>query len=168
MEFVCLDIRRMKVKAKDLSPDLILLNGKVYTLDAEGTTAQAVAVKDGRIAAIGGDAEIRAMAGHGTRHVTLGGRAVIPGIFDSHNHLMEVGAKLSTVRLDVCQSQEEMMELVREQARDTPSGRVDRRPGVEQGQFHRRALADLPGHRSGHRPAPRDPDAVFQHRCGQQ
>jgi predicted amidohydrolase YtcJ len=69
------------------------------------------------------------MAGHGTRHVTLGGRAVIPGIFDSHNHLMEVGAKLSTVRLDVCQSQEEMMELVREQARDTPSGRVDRRPG---------------------------------------
>jgi hypothetical protein len=81
-----------------------------------------VAAKDGRFVATGGDAEIQAMAGPSTRHVTLGGRAVIPGIFDSHNHLIEVGAKLSTVRLDECQSREEMMELVLERAKNTLPG----------------------------------------------
>ena len=89
------------MKVQDLSPDLILLNGRIFTLDAEGTVAQAVAVKDGRIVAVGGDAEIRAMAGPNTRCTALGGRAVIPGIFDSHNHLMEV---------------------VRQRAKDTPPG----------------------------------------------
>jgi predicted amidohydrolase YtcJ len=125
----------MKVKAKDLSPDLILLNGKIYTLDAEGTTAQAVAAKDGRIVAVGGDAAIQAMAGPNTRQLPLGGRAVIPGIFDSHNHLMEVGAKLSTIRLDECQSQEEMMELVRERAKDTPPGEWIVGQGWNEGNF---------------------------------
>ena len=114
------------MKIKDLSPDLILSNGKVYTLDgaddATGSIAQAVAVKDGRILAVGGDAEIRALAGPGTERLDLGGRAVIPGIFDSHNHLLEVGAKLSMIRLDECQSPEEMMELVRERAKVTPPG----------------------------------------------
>jgi predicted amidohydrolase YtcJ len=112
----------MSVKAEDLSPDLILTNGQIYTLDARGSVAQAVAVKGGRILAVGGDAEIQTLAGPNTRQVNIGGRTVIPGIFDSHNHLMEVGAKLATVRLDECASQEEMMELVRERAKDTPPG----------------------------------------------
>jgi predicted amidohydrolase YtcJ len=49
-------------------------------------------------------------------------RCVIPGIFDSHNHLLEVGTKLSQLRLDECRSPGEMMELVREKAKDTPEG----------------------------------------------
>ena len=123
------------MKAKDLSPDLILYNGKIYTLDAESSTAQAVAAKDGRIVALGGDEAIQAMAGPDTRQVDLGGHAAIPGIFDSHNHLMEVGAKLSTVRLDECESQEEMMELVRARAKDTPSGEWIVGQGWNEGNF---------------------------------
>ena len=123
------------MRAKDLSPDLILLNGKIHTLDAKGTTAQAVAAKDGRFVAIGGGAEIQAMAGSNTRHIDLGRRTVIPGIFDSHNHLMEVGAKLSTIRLDECQSQEEMMELVHERAKDTPPGEWIVGQGWNEGNF---------------------------------
>ncbi|UCC62915.1 MAG: amidohydrolase, partial [Anaerolineae bacterium] len=88
------------MKAKDLSPDLILRNAKIYTLDARNTVAQAVAVKDGRILAVGSDAEVEALSGPATAAVDLGGQTVIPGIFDSHNHLMEVGAKLSQIRLD--------------------------------------------------------------------
>jgi predicted amidohydrolase YtcJ len=110
------------MKAKDLSPDLVLLNGRLFTLDAESTVAQAVAVKDGCIVAVGEDAEIQAMAGPHTQRTALGGRTVIPGIFDSHNHLLEVGSKLSMIRLDECQSPEEMMELVRQRAKDTPPG----------------------------------------------
>ncbi len=123
------------MRIKDLSPDLILLNGKAYTLDDESTTAQAVAVKDGRILAVGGDAEISALAGPDTRQLALGGRAVIPGIFDSHNHFMEVGAKLSQIRLDECESPEEMMELVRQRAKDTPPGEWIVGQGWNEGNF---------------------------------
>ena len=55
---------------RELSPDLILTGGCVYTLDAEGTIAQAVAIKDGRFLAIGGDPEIAALAGPATRQIS--------------------------------------------------------------------------------------------------
>ena len=110
------------MRIKDLSPDVILSNGRVFTLDAESTIAQAVAIKDGRILAVGGGAEIDGLAGDHTRRIDLCGRTAIPGIFDSHNHLLEVGAKLSAIRLDECRSLEEMMELVRQRAADTPPG----------------------------------------------
>jgi predicted amidohydrolase YtcJ len=125
------------MKIKDLSPDLVLSNGKVYSLDdASGDRiAQAMAVKDGRILAMGSDAQIQALAGPGTKRMNLGGRAVIPGIFDSHNHLLEVGAKLSMIRLDECQSQQEMMELVRERAKGTPPGEWIIGQGWNEGMF---------------------------------
>jgi len=125
----------MNMKVRGLSPDLILFNGRVFTLDDGSTVAQAVAVKDGRITAVGGDAEIEDLSGLGTRHMDLGGRAVIPGIFDSHNHLMEVGAKLSQIRLDECGSPEEMMELVRQRAKDTPPGEWIVGQGWNEGNF---------------------------------
>jgi len=123
------------MKIKDLYPDLILLNGRICTLDDESTVAQAVALKDSRIIAVGGDAEIEGLAGPNTERVALDGRTVVPGIFDSHNHFMEVGAKLSTIRLDECQSQEEMMELVRERAKETPPGEWIVGQGWNEGNF---------------------------------
>ncbi len=110
------------MQIKDLSPDLILTNGRFYTLDPASTVARAVAIKDGRIVAVGGDAAVGDLAGPGTRRLDVNGRAVIPGIFDNHHHLMSVGAKLSSIRLDECRSLEEMMELVQERARITPPG----------------------------------------------
>jgi predicted amidohydrolase YtcJ len=125
----------MNVKIRDLSPDLILSNGRIYTLDAEGTVAQAVAVKDGRIVAVGGDAEVEALAGPHTRHMALGGRTVIPGIFDSHIHFMRVGDKLAAIRLNECQSPEEMSELVRQRASETPPGEWIVGQGWNEGNF---------------------------------
>jgi predicted amidohydrolase YtcJ len=123
------------MKIKDFSPDLILLDGRICTLDDENTIAQAVAVKDGRILAVGGNVEIEGLVGPNAERVALGGRTVIPGIFDSHNHLMEVGAKLSMIRLDECESLEEMMELVREQAQETPPGEWIIGQGWNEGNF---------------------------------
>jgi len=125
---------------RDLSPDLILLNGRIFTMDDENSVAQAVAVKDGRIVAVGGDAEIEDLSGLGTPHIDLDGRTVIPGIFDSHNHLMEVGAKLALIRLDECQSIEEMRELVRQRAKDTPPGEWIVGQGWNEGNFSDRRL----------------------------
>ena len=123
------------MKVKDLSPDLILSNGRFYTLDADSTIAQSVAIKDSRIVAVGLDAQVGALAGPGTQQLDLKSQAVIPGIFDSHNHFLEVGAKLSMIRLDECQSQQEMMELVRERAKVTPPGEWIIGQGWNEGMF---------------------------------
>jgi predicted amidohydrolase YtcJ len=123
------------MKVKDLSPDLILSNGRFYTLDTDSSTAEAVAVKDGRIVAVGSGAQVEALAGPGTKQLDVKGQAVIPGIFDSHNHFLEVGAKLSMIRLDECESQQEMMELVRERAKVTPPGEWIIGQGWNEGMF---------------------------------
>jgi len=119
----------------DLSPDLILTDGRLYTIDAENSVAQAVAIKDGRFLAIGDDAEIAALAGPTTRKISLGNRAVIPGFFDSHVHMLESGAKLATIRLDECQSPEEMAALVTARAKDTPPGTWIIGQGWNEGNF---------------------------------
>ena len=61
------------MQIRDLSPDLILTDGRFYTLDAENTVAQAVAIKDGRFVAVGSNAEIEALAGPITRPISLRG-----------------------------------------------------------------------------------------------
>jgi predicted amidohydrolase YtcJ len=67
-------------------PDLVLVRGRVRTLDPGRPSGTAVAVADGRIVAVGDDAEIRALAGAGTETIDLGGAAVVPGLTDSHLH----------------------------------------------------------------------------------
>src|SRR3954470_12656072 len=68
--------------------DLILVNGKIVTVDERFTIAQAVAVRGDRIVAVGTSADIGRFAGPNTRRVDLGGKAVIPGLIDNHMHLL--------------------------------------------------------------------------------
>ena len=89
---------------------------------SQNSVVEAVGVKDGRFAVVGHSEEIRPLAGKRTQTLDARGQTILPGIFDSHNHLMGVGAKLSVIRLDECTSPEEMMELVRERAKITPKG----------------------------------------------
>lgn len=110
------------VSTTDLSADLILLHGRIHTMDAANQIVEAVAIKDGRVVATGADAQIAALAGPRSERLDLAGRTAIPGLFDAHVHMMDVGLKLATIRLDECTSPEEMAELVRERARETPPG----------------------------------------------
>jgi hypothetical protein len=64
-------------------PDLVLYNARVLTVDDAFTVAEAVAVRDGRILAVGSDAEIRRLVGPATRAIDAGGRTVVPGFIDS-------------------------------------------------------------------------------------
>jgi hypothetical protein len=59
--------------------DLVMFNGQVLTVDVEFSVAEAVAVRDGRILAVGGDDQVLALAGPGTERVDLAGRTVTPG-----------------------------------------------------------------------------------------
>ncbi len=73
------------------SPDLVLYNGRIVTLDAKSSISSAIAVRGGTITAVGADRTIRNMATRATRSVDLGGRMVIPGLVDSHIHAIRAG-----------------------------------------------------------------------------
>jgi predicted amidohydrolase YtcJ len=88
--FVALGIRAASAQ----TPETIILNGKVVVYDA--APAEAVAVRNGLIAAIGNSAEIRNLAGPATRVIDVGGRTVIPGLIDSHIHAIRAGLTFDT------------------------------------------------------------------------
>jgi predicted amidohydrolase YtcJ len=76
--------------------DTVLLNGKIVTLDAAISTAEALAVRDGKIVAVGTSADVRAFAGAGTRMIDLEGRTVVPGLIDSHMHAIRAALFYAT------------------------------------------------------------------------
>ncbi len=78
------------------SPDTAFVNGKIITLDEASTTAEALAVRDGKIVAVGRSADIRNLAGPATRVIDLGGRTVIPGLIDSHMHAIRAALFYAT------------------------------------------------------------------------
>jgi predicted amidohydrolase YtcJ len=71
--------------------DLVFVNGAVYTVDATRSWAQAVAVREGRIALVGTDDDVRAAVGRGTEVIDLGGRMLVPGFQDAHVHPVAAG-----------------------------------------------------------------------------
>ncbi len=86
--------------APGVAADTILVNGRVFTLDARETVAQAVAIRDGLILKTGSSDVIRALAGPATRIVDLKGRTLTPGLIDTHNHLSVLGL-VGTLYLDI-------------------------------------------------------------------
>jgi len=68
------------------SPDLVLYNGKIITVDDDFSIAQAVAVKGDRIIAVGTNGDVRKLASSSTRSIDLNGKTVLPGLMDSHVH----------------------------------------------------------------------------------
>ncbi len=78
------------------SSTTVLLNGKILTVDPKFSIAEALAVRDGRIAAAGTSADLRKMAGRQARIIDLGGRTVIPGLIDSHMHAIRAALSFST------------------------------------------------------------------------
>ena len=76
--------------------DTILVNGKILAVDAAFSTHEALAIRDGRIAAVGRRADIMKLAGPATRTIDAGGRTVIPGLIDSHMHATRAALSFST------------------------------------------------------------------------
>src|SRR3954465_5135557 len=98
--------------------DLILHNGKITTLDPKYPNAQNVAIKDGRI--VGVDDAESYERGPNTRLIDLKGRRVIPGLNDSHTHVIRGGLSYNLeLRWDGVPSLSEALNMLREQARRT-------------------------------------------------
>ena len=70
-----------------LAPDTILYNAKIVTVDEDFSIAQALAIKDGRLVAVGSDSQVLALAGESADQIDLEGKTVLPGFYDSHIHI---------------------------------------------------------------------------------
>jgi predicted amidohydrolase YtcJ len=86
--------------ARAQTADVIYRGGPILTLTDALPRAEAIAVADGRILAVGGAEQVRKHRGEATRVVDLEGRALLPGFIDSHSHLLLTAIKLATVAMD--------------------------------------------------------------------
>lgn len=107
--------------ARAVTADLILVNGRFSTLDRANPAPAAVAIADGRFLATGTEAEMRALAGPQTQILDLGGRRAIPGLIDSHMHIIRGGLNYNMeLRWDGVRSLGQAMEMLKRQVAVTP------------------------------------------------
>ncbi len=109
----------------DDSPDLVLYDGKISTVDANNSTVEAIAIRDGTIIARGGSRQVRALATKSTRLINLNGRRVLPGLIDGHLHGMRNAYHCftQTVRLDLVTSRTEALAAYAAKAASLSAGR---------------------------------------------
>ncbi|MGF7163116.1 hypothetical protein FHS85_004774 [Rhodoligotrophos appendicifer] len=118
------------------SPDLIVVNAHIRTMDALHPHAEALAVKDGRVWALGTDAEIRSLANGTTRLVDAQGRLVLPGFQDTHIHLQDSGtARSMSVALDGITDLDKLLQRLAEHAAANPDEPWVRGSGYYTGVF---------------------------------
>ncbi len=102
--------------------DVILHGGRIATQDPRRPFAQAVAIRDGHFAGAGEPGEVLALRGDRTRMIDLGGRTAIPGLNDSHIHLIRGGLNFNLeLRWDGVPSLADGLRMLRDQARRTPA-----------------------------------------------
>jgi predicted amidohydrolase YtcJ len=146
--------------------DLIVLNANVLTLDAKHPTAEAFAVRGGKFASVGSNAEIKPLAGPQTFILDLGGKTVVPGFIDAHAHprpLYDEDSRWYDIEAgpEKVKTMEELIAAIRRKARPTPKGMLITGRGYQETKLGRhptrqdldRATTDHPvliTHSSGH------------------
>jgi predicted amidohydrolase YtcJ len=101
--------------------DLVLRGGRVWAGKGR-PPATAIAVKDGRVAVVGGDADVQSLIGPSTRVVDLHGRLVVPGFNDAHVHFLSGGFGLLSVDLRDARDEQDFVRRIAEHARTLPKG----------------------------------------------
>ncbi|MBK8458487.1 MAG: amidohydrolase [Phyllobacteriaceae bacterium] len=103
------------------APDLVVVNGDIVTFDPLFPRVRALALRGGRVAALGSEEDIRALAGAETRVVDCGGRIVLPGFQDAHIHLQDSGQSYAfNAPLDQCLNVPDLQDALRRHAETTP------------------------------------------------
>lgn len=110
------------ISGDPMTADLILFNGRLHTVDREKPQASAVAIKDGKFIAVGNDAEAMAHKGSSTQIIDLKQRTVIPGLNDSHLHLIRGGLNYNLeLRWEGVPSLADALRMLKDQADRTPT-----------------------------------------------
>lgn len=104
-------------------PETILIHGNIHTMDSAVPRAEALAIWDGRVVAVGSTQEMRALAGARTEVIDAAGRFVMPGFNDAHVHFLMGGFQLSNVDLRAASTPAEMASRLQAFAARLPAGR---------------------------------------------
>lgn len=135
MQFVCCSLVAFVCLTSSIiaaePADLVVLHGKVITVDGAFSVAEAFAVKDGKFAAVGTEAQIKSYIGPATRVIDAGGRAVVPGLIESHVHA--AGAARGEISAPFIQlgSIAEIQDWVKRRAAELPPGAWVQAPRVD-------------------------------------
>ncbi len=111
-------------KSSVMGADLVIVNGRLVTVDEKGTVAEAVAVKDGKIVAVGTTKQVKELANGGTKVIDLEGRLMLPGFIDTHEHCIRRGLQLDWVncKSPPMRSLGDVTEALREKAETKQEG----------------------------------------------
>ncbi len=108
---------------RDLAPELIVHSARITTQNPAQPSAQAAALRDGLILSVGTDKEILALRGKRTQVIDAGGRRIVPGLNDSHTHVVRGGRFYNLeLRWEGVPTLQRALEMIREQAMRTPKG----------------------------------------------
>ncbi len=147
--------------------DLVLTGARIHTVDPDLPEAQALAVREGRLVWLGSDADAARWTGPDTEVIDAGGRLVLPGFIDAHNHV-RLGSDDACVQLAGRPQPRRDPPAPSQLARRPPRRRVDRGRGVRLLGDPRRPHAHRRGPRPGHRRHPRlRPELRRAHRLAQ-
>jgi len=106
--------------------DLVLINGKIITVDRKDTIVQAVATKGGLISMVGTNDQIGELVGPKTKVIDLKGKTVTPGLVDSHIHVIQYGKQawegFTEIRYPYVRTKEDLLKAVQEKAKELPKG----------------------------------------------
>ena len=112
------------LKQDPCNADLVLLDGKIITVDGKDSIAEGVALKNGHIVAVGRTQEMQQFVGPHTQVIRLGGKAVLPGLIDAHTHLEGIAAfhRMLDVHVPPLKGNEEILQKVKERVSKAKPG----------------------------------------------
>jgi len=148
--------------------DLVLVGGKIVTMDEAKPQAEALAVRGDRIVAVGTSQEIKAYIGGQTRVLDLRGKLAVPGLIDSHVHFMGIGESKQSLDLTKARSWEEIVAMVGEAAERARPGQWIIGRGWHQEKWDKTPepnIGGLPYHHSLSRVSPDNP-VILEHASG--
>jgi predicted amidohydrolase YtcJ len=134
--------------------DLVLTNGRIYTVDNARPVVTALAARSGRVIFVGSDAEARVLSSSSTRLIDLHGATVVPGIVDAHGHLLGLGYMLQSANVAGSASYQEVVDRVKARAKDVKPGVWIRGRGWDQTRW---ASKEFPTHELLSRTFPDNP-----------
>ena len=107
----------------ELYADLVLMNGKIITINPDDSVVEAVVCKDKKFVKVGTNEDVKPYIGKSTEVIDLGGKTVVPGFVDTHLHFSSGGRRARFVDLRYVRSMEDLVTEIKKKAEQMPPGR---------------------------------------------
>ena len=134
------------VSAQSPEPDVIIIGGKVATIDIARPTAEAIAIRGDRILKVGSNEAIRKLAGTDTQVIKLEGQFVMTGFIDGHAHFYGLGQSKMMLDLSTAKTWDDVVQQVADAAKTTPAGEWIEGRGWHQSKWTKKPEPNVEGY----------------------